>query len=326
MSPSTAAIRSRCACVRRREIVAPAASCVGELGRGQRGSSVGSLLLPQDRGTRNRAPPAPGRRTAPARGSGRPRRRPRGRRWSGAAGGRWAARRRRPRPGSRRRRRGSPTAGARGGRARPRSGRSGRGRPGARPRHGRALRACAQAYSCAHRCRSPVAKGGHGPASVTCAASGTNPRSSATSRCTWRSPSTWSTRCARRNRTCSTTSGEADQADADGGRGRPRPLFAQDLLGQGVAGLSTADMRKLPRVRRRPADASGSACRKSTGSANPLAFMELQDVQAVESSSARCRPYQVGVQRRGRIRRESPDPAAGQLVMKRPQEPDTRGR
>jgi len=71
--------------------------------------------------------------------------------------------------------------------------------------------------------------------------------------------------------------------------------FAEDLLGQGVAGLSTADMRSyleyvadqrmerldLPRI---------------YGSKNPLLFMELQDVQELSNFfERRVSAYQVGV-------------------------------
>ncbi|WP_281369005.1 ribonucleotide-diphosphate reductase subunit beta [Nocardioides ungokensis] len=71
--------------------------------------------------------------------------------------------------------------------------------------------------------------------------------------------------------------------------------FAEDLLGQGVAGLSTTDMRSyleyvadqrmerldLPRI---------------YGSKNPLLFMELQDVQELSNFfERRVSAYQVGV-------------------------------
>ncbi|MGH1344773.1 MAG: ribonucleotide-diphosphate reductase subunit beta [Nannocystales bacterium] len=73
-------------------------------------------------------------------------------------------------------------------------------------------------------------------------------------------------------------------------------MFADDLLGQGVAGLSPADVRqyiehcadqRLARLGMRPL----------YGSTNPLAFMELQDVQEVTNFFER-RPsaYQVAVE------------------------------
>jgi ribonucleoside-diphosphate reductase beta chain len=71
--------------------------------------------------------------------------------------------------------------------------------------------------------------------------------------------------------------------------------FAEDLLGQGVAGLSTTDMReylqyvadrRLLRLDLEP----------MYGSANPLAFMELQDVQELSNFfERRVSAYQVGV-------------------------------
>ena len=72
-------------------------------------------------------------------------------------------------------------------------------------------------------------------------------------------------------------------------------LFAEDLLGAGVAGLTTADMReyleyvadhRLARLGLRPV----------FGSRNPLAFMELQDVQELANFfERRVSAYQVGV-------------------------------
>lgn len=71
--------------------------------------------------------------------------------------------------------------------------------------------------------------------------------------------------------------------------------FAEDLLGGGVAGLSTADMRqyleyvadrRLLRLDLEPV----------YGSTNPLAFMELQDVQELSNFfERRVSAYQVGV-------------------------------
>jgi ribonucleoside-diphosphate reductase beta chain len=71
--------------------------------------------------------------------------------------------------------------------------------------------------------------------------------------------------------------------------------FAQDLLGQGVAGLSLADMRgylqhaadrRLARLGIDPL----------YGSPNPLAFMDLQDVQELSNFfERRVSAYQVGV-------------------------------
>ena len=72
-------------------------------------------------------------------------------------------------------------------------------------------------------------------------------------------------------------------------------LFAEDLLGQGVAGLSTADMRSyLEYVADQRMQRLGLP--KIYGSANPLAFMELQDVQELSNFFERkVSAYQVGV-------------------------------
>ncbi|MGG5260973.1 ribonucleotide-diphosphate reductase subunit beta [Phycicoccus avicenniae] len=71
--------------------------------------------------------------------------------------------------------------------------------------------------------------------------------------------------------------------------------FADDLLGGGVAGLSTADMRSyLEHVADRRLERLGIA--PLYGSANPLAFMELQDVQELSNFfERRVSAYQVGV-------------------------------
>ena len=71
--------------------------------------------------------------------------------------------------------------------------------------------------------------------------------------------------------------------------------FAEDLLGGGVAGLSTADMRtyleyvadrRMERLYLEPI----------YGSKNPLAFMELQDVQELSNFFERkVSDYQVDV-------------------------------
>ena len=71
--------------------------------------------------------------------------------------------------------------------------------------------------------------------------------------------------------------------------------FAEDLLGQGVAGLSVADMRgylehvadrRMQRLELEPI----------YGTANPLAFMELQDVQELSNFfERRVSAYQVGI-------------------------------
>ena len=67
---------------------------------------------------------------------------------------------------------------------------------------------------------------------------------SATSRCTWRSPSTSSRPSAPRSRTCSTTSWPSRCARCSPRRSSARSQFAEDLLGEGVSGLSLADMRE----------------------------------------------------------------------------------
>ncbi|GIL37104.1 ribonucleotide-diphosphate reductase subunit beta [Phycicoccus jejuensis] len=71
--------------------------------------------------------------------------------------------------------------------------------------------------------------------------------------------------------------------------------FAQDLLGGGVAGLSTADMRSyLEHVADRRLERLGIT--PLYGSPNPLAFMELQDVQELSNFfERRVSAYQVGV-------------------------------
>ena len=71
--------------------------------------------------------------------------------------------------------------------------------------------------------------------------------------------------------------------------------FAEDLLGQGVAGLTTADMRAyLEHVADRRMLRLG--LEPIYGSQNPLAFMELQDVQELSNFfERRVSAYQVGV-------------------------------
>jgi ribonucleoside-diphosphate reductase beta chain len=71
--------------------------------------------------------------------------------------------------------------------------------------------------------------------------------------------------------------------------------FAEDLLGQGVAGLSTTDMRSyLEHVADRRLVRLG--LEPMYGSPNPLAFMELQDVQELSNFfERRVSAYQVGV-------------------------------
>ena len=71
--------------------------------------------------------------------------------------------------------------------------------------------------------------------------------------------------------------------------------FAEDLLGGGVAGLSLADMRDyLQHVADRRLARLG--IEPLYGSASPLAFMELQDVQELSNFfERRVSAYQVGV-------------------------------
>jgi ribonucleoside-diphosphate reductase beta chain len=71
--------------------------------------------------------------------------------------------------------------------------------------------------------------------------------------------------------------------------------FAEDLLGQGVAGLSLADMRAyLEHVADRRLARLG--VEPLYGSANPLRFMDLQDVQELSNFfERRVSAYQVGV-------------------------------
>jgi ribonucleoside-diphosphate reductase beta chain len=71
--------------------------------------------------------------------------------------------------------------------------------------------------------------------------------------------------------------------------------FAEDLLGQGVSGMSLGDMREyLQHVADRRLVALGIA--PVYGSGNPFAFMELQDVQELSNFfERRVSAYQVGV-------------------------------
>jgi len=71
--------------------------------------------------------------------------------------------------------------------------------------------------------------------------------------------------------------------------------FAADLLGQGLPGLSLASMREyLQHVADRRLARLGFE--PLYGSANPLAFMELQDVQELSNFfERRVSAYQVGV-------------------------------
>jgi ribonucleoside-diphosphate reductase beta chain len=71
--------------------------------------------------------------------------------------------------------------------------------------------------------------------------------------------------------------------------------FAEDLLGPGVAGLSLADMRQyLQHVADRRLAQLG--IEPLYGSSNPLAFMDLQDVQELSNFfERRVSAYQVGV-------------------------------
>jgi ribonucleoside-diphosphate reductase beta chain len=71
--------------------------------------------------------------------------------------------------------------------------------------------------------------------------------------------------------------------------------FAEDLLGQGVPGMSLADMREyLQHVADRRLTQLGIPPRY--GSANPFAFMALQDVQELSNFfERRVSAYQVGV-------------------------------
>ncbi|MFF4196831.1 ribonucleotide-diphosphate reductase subunit beta [Nonomuraea sp. NPDC001831] len=71
--------------------------------------------------------------------------------------------------------------------------------------------------------------------------------------------------------------------------------FAEDLLGQGVPGMSTADMRAyLEHVADRRLAQLG--VEPLYGSKNPFAFMELQDVQELSNFfERRVSAYQVGV-------------------------------
>jgi len=71
--------------------------------------------------------------------------------------------------------------------------------------------------------------------------------------------------------------------------------FAEDLLTQGVSGMSLADMREyLQHVADRRLSVLG--IEPMYGSKNPFAFMELQDVQELSNFfERRVSAYQVGV-------------------------------
>lgn len=71
--------------------------------------------------------------------------------------------------------------------------------------------------------------------------------------------------------------------------------FAQDLLGQGVAGLSLNDMRAyLGSVAEQRLQAFG--IKKRYGTRNPFSFMELQDVQELTNFfERRVSAYQIAV-------------------------------
>ena len=72
-------------------------------------------------------------------------------------------------------------------------------------------------------------------------------------------------------------------------------LQSEDLLGQGIPGLSLASMREyLQHVADRRLTRLG--IEPLYGSANPLQFMELQDVQELSNFfERRVSAYQVGV-------------------------------
>jgi len=72
--------------------------------------------------------------------------------------------------------------------------------------------------------------------------------------------------------------------------------FAEDLLGEGVPGMSTADTRKyLEFVADQRLLQLGVP--KRYGTANPFAFMELQDVQELSNFFERkVSAYQIGVE------------------------------
>ena len=74
-----------------------------------------------------------------------------------------------------------------------------------------------------------------------------------------------------------------------------KAMFAEDLLGQGVAGLSLADRRGyLEHVADRRLAQLGIA--PLDGSANPLTFMDLQVVLELSNFfERRVSAYQVGV-------------------------------
>lgn len=71
--------------------------------------------------------------------------------------------------------------------------------------------------------------------------------------------------------------------------------FAEDLLAQGVSGMSPADMRQyLEHVADRRLDQLGIP--PMYGSTNPFAFLDLQDVQELSNFfERRVSAYQVGV-------------------------------
>ena len=71
--------------------------------------------------------------------------------------------------------------------------------------------------------------------------------------------------------------------------------FAEDLLGGGVVGLSTADMRRYLEFCADQRLATLDLPRRY-GAKNPFAFMDLQDVQEVTNFfERRVSAYQVGI-------------------------------
>ena len=100
---------------------------------------------------------------------------------------------------------------------------------------------------------------------------------------------------ARGTRSCSTTSSPAQVREMLAEAVDCEAQFAEDLLGQGVAGLSLADMRGyLEHVADRRLAQLG--LEPLYGAENPLAFMNLQDVQELSNFfERRVSAYQMGV-------------------------------
>ena len=127
-----------------------------------------------------------------------------------------------------------------------------------------------------------------------------------------------------RSRTCSTTRWPQQVREMLAEAVECEAQFAEDLLGQGVAGLSPGRHARLPASTSPTGGWPSSASSRCTARANPLAFMELQDVQELSNFfERRVSAYQVGVTGDGRLRRRllSGAPAAPPAHRRRSEDP-----